>query len=218
MTELEISMVRGILLEWGSKHFQQYPWREVDNPWLGLLAEILLQRTKAVHVEENWERMVEKYPDPESVLKLDPNDLLAVDRAFGLDRRGRTIYELAQYLDMYDYYPDSYDELVRLYGIGHYTASAYLSLHLNVRAVILDSNIARWLSRLTGLALPKDLRKSSEIWDIAEQLTPPRDFKNYNYAILDFTMGVCLPRKPVCMSCPLGHKGLCYHFRAVSSF
>jgi A/G-specific adenine glycosylase len=209
VVKFQPAKIRSAILLWGKDNYQSYPWRELNNPWLGLVAEILLQRTNARHVELNWKWVAENYPDPESALNVSPEELVYLDRKFGLGRRAKTVFEVAQFLDLYDYYPNSYEDLTNIYGIGHYTASAYLSLHLKTRAILMDSNIARWLSRLTGIEKPKDLRRHSDLWEVADQLTPSRDFKNFNYAMLDFTMQICTPRNPKCKACPLGLQRLC---------
>jgi A/G-specific adenine glycosylase len=198
-----ILRTRSILMAWGRQHYQDFPWRQVEDPWLALVAEVLLQRTKAAHVAKYWPEIIARFPSPESILSAGAADLALFDQKFGLDRRGRTIRELAEYLDRCDYYPDDIEELTTVYGIGHYTASAYLSLHMNVRAVLVDANIARWLCRFFGLERPADLRRSSVLWELAQRLTPKEGFREYSYSVLDFTMQVCKPRKPDCSNCPV---------------
>ena len=117
-------------------------------------------------------------------------------------RRIKTIVGLAEYIDRQDIYPTDREELLGIYGIGHYTASAYLSLHMNRRAVLVDVNVARWLARLTDREQPVDVRRCRWVWDLADALTPDRGFKPYNYAVLDFTMAICRPRSPGCLDCP----------------
>ncbi len=192
-----------ILLKWGTENYRDFPWRNTNSPWLGLLAEILLQRTNAAHVEQVWEEIVALFPTPESVLETKESNLKVLNERFGLSRRHKTILELAYFLDSKDWYPIQYDELLSLYGVGHYTASAYLSLHMNVRAVLVDANIARWLSRFIGREKPKDIRRSEWLWKLADDLTPDSKVKEYNYAVLDFTMSVCKSRQPQCCDCPL---------------
>jgi A/G-specific adenine glycosylase len=99
--------------------------------------------------------------------------------------------------------PRTMDELVRLPGVGTYTAAAWLSLHRGQRAVIVDANVARWLSRMTGMQYSRDPRHVRWVNELAAQLTPPRVFRDYNYAVLDFTMTVCQPRLPRCRVCPV---------------
>lgn len=98
--------------------------------------------------------------------------------------------------------PDSYEELLKLPGIGPYAASAYLSLHRNQRAVLIDANIVRWLCRLLGRAMDGETRREAWVSHLASRLTPPIGFRDYNYAALDFTMKVCA-QTAHCEICPL---------------
>lgn len=200
---LPITQLRNRLVAWGESNYQSYPWRDIENPWLALLAEVLLQRTNATHVSNYFDEMCRMFPTPESVLSAGTDDLDQIEKKFGLDRRMKTVIALAEYIESKDIFPVGFSELIAVYGIGHYTASAYLSLHMNVRAVLIDSNISRWLARLTGSEKPVDVRRCYWLWELAEDLTPERGFKDYNYAVLDFTMMVCKPRTPVCEVCPI---------------
>ena len=210
MVDKDLDQIRSKVINWGRENYQHYPWRDIENPWLALLAEVLLQRTNATHVARYFEEICEALPDHNSILSASESKLEMVAEKFGLRRRIKTLVELAQFVDYLDYYPAQFDELVELYGIGHYTASAYLSLHMNTRAVLLDANIARWLSRIQGMPKPTDVRRCKELWKLAERLTPIKDFKEYNYAVLDFTMLICKPRKPACDICSIS--GYCAEF------
>ena len=203
------------MLVWGREHFQPYPWRDIEDPWLALLAEVLLQRTNARHVKSYFSQMCDLFPTPEALLTASSNDLQAIEKKFGLDRRLKTLIELAEYIDTQDIYPTDLESLTSLYGIGHYTAAAYLSLHMNVRAVLVDSNVARWLSRMTGHDKPTDVRRCRWLWELADELTPKANFKAYNYAVLDFSMTICKPRNPDCLECPFNRD--CSHFKQSSA-
>lgn len=87
-------------------------------------------------------------------------------------------------------------------AVGDYAASAFLSLHVGRRQVIIDANVVRWLCRMLGIAANGETRRQSWLRGVAAALTPPRAFQAYNYAVLDFTMSVCAPR-PRCGRCPL---------------
>jgi len=199
----KINQVQSKILAWGRANYQNYPWRDVEDPWLALLAEVLLQRTNATHVFRYYEEVCKALPDHLAVLKASKTELEELAGKFGLKRRVKTLVELAHYVDYLDYYPDQLDELTKVYGVGHYTASAYLSLHMNIRAVLLDANIVRWLSRIQGKQKPVDIRRNKYFWSLADRLTPTKNFKEYNYAVLDFTMLICRPRKPECHKCPI---------------
>ena len=103
------------------------------------------------------------------------------------------------------------EELCSLPGVGMYTAAAWLSLHCGQRATIIDANVSRWLSRMTGLPYHRDPRHIRWIQELADELTPKQVFRDYNYAVLDFTMKVCKSRKPSCDACPLRNDCHYYH-------
>lgn len=197
-----MDLVRRTVMKWGQQHYKNFRWREIKDPWLALIAEIMLQRTNATHVSRYFEDVCQAFPDPTNVLAMNPGEIEEITDKFGMKRRAKTILALARYLDTLDMYPVDRESLESIYGIGHYTASAYLSLHMNQRAVLVDANIARWLARLTGQEKPVDVRRCAWLWELAEALTPSRGFKAYNYAVLDLTMNVCSPRTPDCEQCP----------------
>jgi A/G-specific adenine glycosylase len=201
--EIEHKKISQKLTECGRLNYAQYPWRELEDPWAALIAEVVLQRTNAKHVDRYFYEMYRLFPTPESVIEASDKELELVKSRFGLGRRMRTLRELAEFIDTQDIYPTECDTLISLYGIGHYTAAAYLSLHMDIRAVLVDSNAARWLSRMTGKEKPKDVRRCKWIWDLEDRLTPKKNFKEYNYAVLDFSMTICKPRNPACETCLL---------------
>ena len=98
--------------------------------------------------------------------------------------------------------PVDMGSLLALPGVGPYAASAFLSLHRNRRAFLMDANVVRWLCRMVGVAWDGETRRKEWINVLADRLTPARCFRDYNYAVLDFTMTVCA-RRPRCGECPV---------------
>ena len=137
-------------------------------------------------------------------MRAGPGAAQAVTERLGIHWRGPLLYELACAVEALGGEPPiAHEALRRFVGIGPYTAAAWLSLHCGQRAVIVDSNVARWLSRLTGRPYPADPRHVRWVNTLADRLTPRRVFRDYNYAVLDFTMTICVPRRPHCAGCPL---------------
>jgi A/G-specific adenine glycosylase len=125
-------------------------------------------------------------------------------RTLGLYWRGQLLYATAvAVVARGGAPPHDLVSLRALPGVGPYTAGAWLSLHRGKRATIVDSNVARWLARMTGRTYPKDPRHVRWVNELAERLTPQRAFREYNHAVLDFTMIICTPRLPRCSECPL---------------
>ena len=208
--------VRRRLLAWGRANFQSYPWRHENDPWLALAAEVLLQRTRAKQVEPVYMELRTRYPTTANIVEAGPEAIAALTARVGLHWRGRLLYELALAVNARGGTPpDRLDELRQLRVVGPYTAAAWLSLHRGERAVLIDSNVARWLARMVGNPYVRDPRNVPWIQRLADCLTPRRVFRAYNYAVLDFTMIVCTGRHPACLGCPV--RSYCQHEKAHSA-
>jgi A/G-specific adenine glycosylase len=197
-----LTAVRGKVLRWGRRNFAAYPWRYDRDPWLTLIAELLLQRTRASQVLQAYELLRSRYRTPSDLLRSGRRGVRALTNRVGLHTRGETLLEIARLFDRQEI-PTRAEELRAINGVGAYTAAAWLSLHRGRRAVIIDSNIFRWLGRMTAQPYQRDPRHIRWVNDLAEALTPRRSFRDYNYAVLDFTMTICTPRQPDCPRCPL---------------
>lgn len=211
MTSEQIIRVRDALLVWGKCNYQSYSWRTAETPWEAMIAEVLLQRTNANHVETYLKEVVDLLPTPDAVTSATAEQLASIEQRFGFSRRSKTLQAIANYFMTHSV--PRYEDLVELYGVGHYTAAAFLSLHMGQRAVLVDSNISRWLARMTNQEVPEDPRRAGWLFELALQLTPDAGFKDYNYAALDFTMQVCVRRTPRCEECPLA--GDCCWYQAI---
>lgn len=192
------------ILRWGRSHYQSFEWRTERDPWLTLVAEFFLQRTRARQVEAVFRDFRNRYPTANTLVQAGPDAASEIMSRLGLRWRAPFLYGMARAVDANGGTPpDSLRELRGITGVGLYTSAAWLSLHRGKRAVVVDSNIARWLSRLTGRPYPPDTRHVPWIKELAERLTPKRAYRDYNYAVLDFTMMVCTTRSPRCNECPV---------------
>lgn len=196
------SLISKAVTRWGRQNYVEYPWRKTENRWLSLVGELMLQRTRASAVYPVWLDFAERYPSPVDVLSQGQDALWTVMKPLGLSWRIPLVWNLAEKLAAVGEVPSSKDELLKLPGIGDYAASAYLSLHRNRRAVIVDANVVRWLCRMTGEGWDGETRRKAWLRELADTLTPTRIFKNYNYAALDLTMTVC-KKNPECAICPV---------------
>jgi A/G-specific adenine glycosylase len=204
LTDAQIESVRRRLLRWGKAHFRSFPWRTETDPWLSFVAEFLLQRTRAAQVEEVFVDLRARLPTASSLVAAGEPAIRQLTGRLGLHWRGPLLLRIAETVAAAGGRPpERLDDLRALTGVGMYTAAAWLSLHRGHRAAIVDANVARWLSRMTGLPYNRDPRHVRWVKDLAERLTPARAYRAFNYAVLDFTMIVCLPRRPCCGRCPL---------------
>ncbi len=175
-----------------------------------------MQRTRANSVVAVYERFVSAFPEPDKLARAPLRRIERLLYPLGLRWRAPLIKQLASHLHTQGGVPpNSFERLTSLPGIGPYAAAAYLGFHGNERAVIIDANVVRWLCRIVGARRDSETRRKKWLFDLADRLTPTRNWKAYNYALLDFTMQICAAR-PRCEMCPIGPT-CCVHGRKVLS-
>ena len=200
--ERKSKLIRRKVVTWGRENFKPYPWRSCSSPWQALVSELMLQRTRVSSVEPVWAEFVKAYPDLKSASDAGELSFLSILRPLGLEWRAQLIRDLVQTLYNRSRMPEEKEELLSLPGVGEYAASAYLSLHCGKREVIIDANVVRWICRMTGDQYDGETRRQPWLKNLADVLTPSRIFRDYNYAVLDFTMNVCTST-PDCAGCPM---------------
>jgi len=198
----EVSFVRRRLATWRPRNPSSFPWRGTRNSWLGLVAEVLLQRTRASQVVPVYWKIALIASTPARMVR-NARRVRGEMRSLGLHGRASDLVSIARTILAAGRLPKSAKELCALRGIGEYTAAAWLSMHRGERGVIVDANIFRWLARMTGRPWQRDPRGVRWVYEVAEKLTPQRAFREFNQAVLDFTMTICLPGAPRCQICPL---------------
>jgi len=170
----------------------------------------MLQRTRAEQVVPVYIEFVQKYPDFKNALDENPDKIIELISRLGLNWRAKKVIELLDALSETDgKIPEKKGELIQLPGVGDYIANAFLSLHKGVRAPITDSNAVRIWSRVIGFETDGELRRRKWFTELCLQLTPDEEFRDFNYAVLDFCRTICKSR-PMCKKCPLNT--LCKYF------
>lgn len=208
MPEREIQFFQETILTWGRGNYVDFPWRSATNRWHALVAEIMLQRTRAEQVVPVFQMFCHKYPTPASYLADGESSAFA---SLGLLWREDLLRHLAKILSSESIPTDRLD-LQRLPGIGEYIAAAFRSLHLNMYDFIVDSNVVRVYGRFFGFATDPETRRKKWLLKLADKITPEIDFKSYNYGLIDFTRQICR-HKPLCGKCPLNQR--CRYFAQV---
>jgi A/G-specific adenine glycosylase len=163
----------------------------------------MLQRTRAASVLPVWRRFADKYPRPNDLQQADAGELEHLMRPLGLAWRIRLVLRLAHELvKQGGSVPTRQNDLKRMSAVGEYAASAFLSLHCNKRAVLIDANVVRWICRMTGDQFDGETRRKKWLRGLAESLTPRSTFRDFNFGVLDLTMTAC-GRQPTCSICPV---------------
>lgn len=198
--------LKGFFLKYSTKHYRRLPWRRKSVPAFQLLmAEFLLKQTKAQDVARVWPALMQRYPTAKRLRKAWRRDLLRILRPLGLqNQRAASLVRLAGALvDRFGgTVPADMDSLLRLPGVGLYTAAAVRSFKFGERVPIVDANVLRVFARITGTPRGSDLRRSEDAWALAWALLPSLSCARHNYGILDFAADLCT-KIPNCARCPL---------------
>ncbi|MBU1809076.1 MAG: hypothetical protein KJ661_05915 [Candidatus Omnitrophica bacterium] len=192
------------ILQWRYRNSCQYPWRTTKIKFHALIAEILLQRTKAEQVIPVYKRLIKARPSINTIAVMPFSKIKNIIAPLGLRWRAKKIKELACTLknSYKGRIPANIDELLALPGVGPYAASAYLSLHSNIRALLIDSNIVRLYGRFFGFGVHAETRRIRALTNLINLITPRRQCRRFNYAVLDLGRNICKP-KPTCPICPV---------------
>lgn len=161
-----------------------------------------MQRTRADQVVPVYEQFAAKYSEPAVLVREKPEEFARVVRPLGLHWRAPLMLQMARQLEATSGPADDMEELLALPGVGPYAAAAYLSMHRDVRAPIVDANVVRLLGRLLGFPFDGETRRKRWLIELVDLLTPQHKFRDYNFAILDLSMTICRSR-PACAECPL---------------
>lgn len=201
----EIHKFRNCILKWFEKNKRDYPWRETNDAFKLLIAEIMLRRTKADQVKDVYIELFKKYPDSYSISKADTKEIEELLYPLGLRWRVPSIISVAQHIQ--EKYggkvPQTREELIKLPGVGDYVAGAVLSIAFNKKEWIVDSNIVRLFKRYFGIETSKEGRRDKHVIEIAKVYSLSNKSREANLAILDFATLVCTPKNPKHKCCAL---------------
>lgn len=196
------------ILDWYANNRRDFPWRNTNNPFEVLLAEKLLQQTKARDtVVSIYTALLTRYPTAQDLMKADVENLREIIQPLGLDYRAVEIKDMAtEIVEIHNgIIPSNLDNLLKLTGVGDYSARAVLSFAYNQNISIVDTNVARFLHRLCGIkeSLPANPARKKYLRHLATQLLPEDASRDFNLAVLDLCALICTPRNPKCYGCPL---------------
>ncbi len=203
-----IKWFRDRLLTWAEHNLRNYPWRRTSDPYSILVAEFLLQRTDADTVVPIYEAFLTQYPTLDKLAIAEVKDLAELLQPLGLFFRAERLSQTAKIIkEKYKgEIPQEETELLKLPGIGKYTARAILSQAFNQPAAVLDTNVARILERFFGIEGGRVKSRSLILWSAAETVAPETEVGHWNLTLLDFGAKVCTARNPKCSVCPVSAK------------
>ena len=194
---------RRTLSRWGALNRRSFPWRETDDPFRILVAEVLLQRSRGVTVAKVFERLFSRWPDAEHLARARVDSIESVIRPLGLVSRAAKLRALARSVVQLGTVPNSLEGLLGLPGVGPYAAGATMAVAFGERSAVVDGVTARVYRRYFGLSTDLPAVSDKELWSLVTDVTPKRSVKEWNWAVLDLAATTCLPKIPRCSACPL---------------
>jgi A/G-specific adenine glycosylase len=199
----DVRAFRKDLTRWGKANRRSFPWRETDDPFRILVAEVLLQRSRGKTVAKVYEQLFDRWPDAASLARARVDTIEKVIRPVGLNKRAGSLKEMAAVVRGLVEVPSTLDGLLALPGVGPYAAGATLAVAFGKRAPVVDGVTARVYRRYFGLDPTTPASSDPELWRVVAEASPARNNKEWNWAVLDLASSVCLPKVPRCHECPL---------------
>src|SRR6058998_2377684 len=205
------------LLAWWARAARDLPWRKTRNPYRVLVSEFMLQQTQVSRVAEYYPRFLQRFPDLETLARARPRAVREAWDGLGYYARARNLHSLAKQVagrgqagegvagNGVPTLPDHPDELVKLPGIGPYTAGAVASFAYEKPVPAVDTNVNRVLRRVFFDRATGNVQRATKVWELARTLVP-KDGKRawkFNQAIMELGALICVARRPKCEQCPV---------------
>jgi len=182
------------------------PWKGEKDPYKIWISEIILQQTRVAQGLEYYKRFIHKFPTIQYLAKAPEKQVFKLWEGLGYYSRCKNLISTAKYIskELMGIFPDNYADLIKLKGVGKYTASAIASFAYALPYAVVDGNVFRVLSRYFGIETPIDSNEGKKYFtEIANNLLDNENPGVYNQAIMDFGAVVCKPLLPLCNGCPL---------------
>ena len=196
------------LILWYLQNKRDLPWRSTVNPYMIWLSEIILQQTRVDQGTAYYHKFVENFPTVNDLAFASEEEVLKLWQGLGYYSRARNLHFSAQYIvnELHGEFPTTYNELLKLKGVGDYTASAIASICYNEATAVVDGNVYRVLARYFGIYTAINSTKGiKEFKQLAQQLLDVKESGTHNQAVMEFGAKMCKPQNPNCTSCPLNN-------------
>jgi A/G-specific adenine glycosylase len=206
------------LISWYLHHKRDLPWRDTTNPYLIWLSEIILQQTRVAQGISYYYAFTEAFPSIFDLAKASEQDVLKLWQGLGYYSRARNLHFTAQYIvtNFNGVFPTKYSELIKLKGVGKYTAAAIASFAFNEAVPVVDGNVFRVLSRYLNVDSDILLEKSkNEFTELAAALMPNDNPAMFNQAIMEFGALQCVPKNPNCNNCVFNQRCAALQYKTV---
>ena len=218
---LQKSTFQSSILAWYYRHRRDLPWRKSNDPYIIWLSEIILQQTRVNQGLPYFEKFVKNYPRVQDLAKAKEDKVLKDWEGLGYYSRARNLHATAKHVseNLNGDFPRKYDELIKLKGVGSYTAAAISSFVAGEPRAVLDGNVFRVLSRYFAIGTPINTTAGKkEFEQLAKEMLDVNSVADYNQAIMEFGAVQCTPKSPNCQNCVLNESCAAFAKGQVADF
>ncbi|WP_263602551.1 A/G-specific adenine glycosylase [Chryseobacterium sp. PET-29] len=208
------------LLTWYGKNARDLPFRQTKDPYKIWICEIVFQQTRISQGLGHYTNFTERFPDVKTLAEADENEVLLYWKGLGYYSRAINVHKAAQQI-MNDYdgiFPDEYEEILKLKGVGKYTAAAVSSICFNGKIPAVDGNFYRVLSRVFADDFDVSSSKAFNYFSDLAHLILPDNVGDFNQAMMDLGSEVCKPKNPLCGECPLNQDCIAFLTNKIYNF
>ncbi len=209
------------LIQWYESVKRDLPWRETKEPYLIWVSEIILQQTRIDQGRPYYLKFVKRFPDVQSLAEADEEEVLNYWQGLGYYSRARNMHASSKVIsELYNgQFPSNYEDIIKLKGIGSYTAAAIASISFNSPYPVVDGNVSRVVSRLFGIH--EAVNSTNGIKIINKKLNTffiEDDPGNFNQAMMELGAMVCKPKSPDCTLCVLKENCFAFNYDKIEIF
>jgi len=208
------------LLNWYKQNARDLPFRQTKDPYKIWICEIVFQQTRINQGLNHYNNFIKRFPDVKTLANAEEDEVLLYWKGLGYYSRAINIHKAAQQI-MNDYqgaFPSDYDEVLKLKGVGKYTAAAVSSICFNGKMPAVDGNFYRVLSRIFADDFDISNSRAFNYFSELATLVLPENVGDFNQAMMDLGSEICKPKNPLCGECPLNEDCLAFSLNKISEF
>lgn len=208
------------LLKWYDKNARDLPFRKTKDPYKIWICEIVFQQTRIAQGLNHYNNFIERFPDVKTLAESSEDEVLLYWKGLGYYSRAINIHKASQQI-IHDYngiFPSDYEEILKLKGIGKYTAAAVSSICFNGKMPAVDGNFYRVLSRIFADNFDISNSRAFNYFSELSTLIMPENVGDFNQAMMDLGSEICKPKNPLCGECPVNDDCLAFSLHKTSEF
>lgn len=208
------------LLKWYDKNARDLPFRKTKDPYKIWICEIVFQQTRIAQGLNHYNNFIERFPDVKTLAESSEDDVLLYWKGLGYYSRAINIHKASQQIinDYNGVFPSNYEEILKLKGIGKYTAAAVSSICFNGKMPAVDGNFYRVLSRIFADDFDISNSRAFNYFSELSTLIMPENVGDFNQAMMDLGSEICKPKNPLCGECPVNADCLAFSLHKTSQF